>query len=381
MFETGKLIYEAIENKIYWHNLVRKGYRSSSTKPMEPMTEPIDFVVTWVDGSDTAWKTEKEQYEKNIGGFHDKHANGEERYRDWNLFQYWFRAVEKYAPWVRNIYLVTWGHVPGWLNLDAPKLKIVKHRDFIPERFLPTFSSNPIELNLHRIKGLSEHFVYFNDDVFLTCPVEPEDFFRGGKPNCTAITQPLVNDANSTFNHMLFTVYGAINTRYCGEISKKIIEHPELWFSAEYGNATAYNLIAAKNNWLPGVIFPHLAVPFRKSDFEKAWEAWPELMEDTSSHMFRTAQDTFHFLVTLYCMMEGNFNAVSLQHHGEFFWNPSKQEQEVVNAIMYEKYRAICINDSPAISAEEFLKLKASFSQVMTEKFPQKSCFEKVHKH
>ena len=81
--------------------------------------------------------------------------------------RWWFRAVEKFAPWVNKIHFVTYGHLPKWLNIDNPKLNIAKHSDFIPQKYLPTFSSFPIEVNLHRIKGLAERFVYFNDDMFL----------------------------------------------------------------------------------------------------------------------------------------------------------------------------------------------------------------------
>ena len=104
------------------------------------------------------------------------------RYRDWETLRYWFRGVEKFAPWVNKIYFVTCGHVPSWLNLDADKLVHVKHSDYIPEEYLPTFSSHPIELNVNRIRGLSEHFVYFNDDTFLCRSIPKEIFYRDGKP-------------------------------------------------------------------------------------------------------------------------------------------------------------------------------------------------------
>ena len=77
---------------------------------------------------------------------------------------------------------MTCGHVPSWLNLDADKLVHVKHSDYIPEEYLPTFSSHPIELNVNRIRGLSEHFVYFNDDTFLCRSIPKEIFYRDGKP-------------------------------------------------------------------------------------------------------------------------------------------------------------------------------------------------------
>ena len=91
--------------------MVCDGMRKSREIQMEPMTAPIDFVVTWVDGNDPEWLSKKEQYEKAYGIAVDHNDNGEERYRDWDIFQYWFRAVEEYAPWVRNVYFVTCGQI------------------------------------------------------------------------------------------------------------------------------------------------------------------------------------------------------------------------------------------------------------------------------
>src|SRR5699024_690064 len=141
------------------------------------MERPIDFVICWVDGGDPDWLKEKKRYS------HDNNNDDRDiRYREWGIIKYWFRGVEKFAPWVNKIHFVTWGHTPSWLNVKHPKLNIVKHEDYIPSKYLPTFSSRPIELNLHRIKGLSEQFVFFNDDMFLLKPVKKEDFFKNGLP-------------------------------------------------------------------------------------------------------------------------------------------------------------------------------------------------------
>ena len=144
----------------------------------EKMQKPIDFVIIWVDGNDREWQAEKARYD----GKTVTNANSEVRFRDWDNLQYWFRGVERFAPWVNKIHFVTWGHLPKWLDTSNPKLNIVKHSDFIPEEYLPTFSSHTIELNLHRIEGLAEQFVYFNDDIFINAPVKPEDFFKEGLP-------------------------------------------------------------------------------------------------------------------------------------------------------------------------------------------------------
>ena len=141
----------------------------------------LDFVITWVDGNDKEWQKEKWTYSAKNDIISDN-DDREERYRDWDNLQYWFRGIEKYAPWVRTIHFVTCGHLPAWLNTNHPKLHIVKHSDYIPKKYLPTFNSHTIEWNFHRIEGLSERFVYFNDDMFLFKPTSPEDFFLGNCP-------------------------------------------------------------------------------------------------------------------------------------------------------------------------------------------------------
>ena len=110
------------------------------------MNNKIDFVITWVDGNDPKW-----QKENNIV-LNSNEEIDKERYRDWDNLKYIFRGIEKNAPWVNKIYFITWGHLPKWLNIENEKLIIVNHKDYIPKKYLPTYSSHVLELNLHRIK-------------------------------------------------------------------------------------------------------------------------------------------------------------------------------------------------------------------------------------
>ena len=102
---------------------------------------------------------------------------GSNRYRDNGELQYSMRSIEKYAPWVRRIYLVTSGQVPAWLDLSNPRVQVVTHAEIFPNpAHLPVFSSPAIEVHLHRIPGLAPRFIYFNDDVMLGADVWPDDF-------------------------------------------------------------------------------------------------------------------------------------------------------------------------------------------------------------
>lgn len=363
------------------YDLEKKGVRlSADVGTYDALTnndEPIDFVVTWVDGADKAWLAERNHYLQAEYGISVEEDNGEERYRDWDIFHFWFRSVEQYAPWVRNVYLVTWGHVPQWLKVDAPKLKIIKHEDFIPKEYLPVFSTIPIELNLHRIPGLSEHFVYFNDDMFLNCPVQPEDFFHGGLPLYTAVSEPLRNKNNDAFDHMQYATIGLINKVFRGKLKDTIKRAPEKWFASCYGDSRKWNRLSFDADFLLGMCFPHLGVPCRKSTMQKVWDHVPNELDVTCKNRFRTPKDIIHQIFSLWEMMEGSFYPVNRSYHGKHFWNVPQQIDIVVDSIKNKDSRMICINDSQIISKEDFEYSKEILLAAFTEAFPQKSSFEK----
>lgn len=136
---------------------------------------PIDVVYTWVDGADPAWLARRARHSGE--GYHEESANAA-RYLSRDELRFSLRSLHLYAPWVRTVYLVTDDQVPHWLDTGAPGLKVVSHRDIFPSAdFLPTFNSHAIESQLHRIEGLSEYFLYFNDDVMLGKEIVPQDFF------------------------------------------------------------------------------------------------------------------------------------------------------------------------------------------------------------
>ena len=86
------------------------------------------------------------------------------------------RSIIKFAPWFNHIYIVTNGQIPIWLNTNQPDISVIPHsKIFRDQKDLPTFQSNAIEVNLHRIPGLADNFIYFNDDMALIGPLCPED--------------------------------------------------------------------------------------------------------------------------------------------------------------------------------------------------------------
>lgn len=167
----------------------------------------IDFVITWVDGADPKWLKEKKKYLPETD-------TDPKRFRDWDLLKYWFRGVETFAPWVNKIHFITWGHLPEFLNVDHPKLNIVNHADYLEENYRPTFNSNAIELSMHKIQDLSEHFVYFNDDTFLVKEVEKEHFFKNGLPRDVAILNPIVPKNYNSISNVMLNNISVINEHF-----------------------------------------------------------------------------------------------------------------------------------------------------------------------
>ncbi|RLP85335.1 glycosyltransferase [Micromonospora sp. BL4] len=139
---------------------------------------PIDVVYTWVDGDDPQWRAAKDRVLAELGREPLAAADGSARFRDRDELRYSLRSIDMYAPWVRNIYVVTAGQTPTWLDTDHPRVAVVDHRELFGGRgTLPTFNSHAIESQLHHIDGLAEHFIYFNDDFFLGRPILPTLFF------------------------------------------------------------------------------------------------------------------------------------------------------------------------------------------------------------
>ena len=140
---------------------------------------PIDVVYTWVDGSDPEWRRKKEAAEAEREGRAPLElATSRQRFENRDELRYSIRSVHMFAPFVRNIYIVTDGQVPSWLDEGQEGVHVVDHKDIFPPEALPCFNSHAIEARLHHIPGLSEHFLYLNDDVFFGAEVFPTDFFH-----------------------------------------------------------------------------------------------------------------------------------------------------------------------------------------------------------
>ena len=334
--------------------------------------QKIDFVIAWVDGSDLEWQKEKNKY-ANPGDTTLQVDASMVRYREWDTLRYWFRAVEKYAPWVNQVYFVTCGHVPKWLNMDAPKLHFVRHQDYIPEQYLPTFSPHPIELNLHRIEGLSEHFVYFNYDFYLTAPVQETDFFVNGLPCDSLEETPLTYSWRTPMNGVRANDILFVNEHFDRKQCRRM--HKDKWFNLRDPHALIKNLIlgSLNDNKMFGLNTHHLPQAYLKKTLEKVWETDPDWLSETCSHKFRDSQDVSQCVFKFWQLMTGEFYPYNKRKFGRLFQNGACLD-ELCDAIRHQKYKAICFNDAEKIDFEMARKaLNDAFDAVL----PEKSSFEK----
>lgn len=327
----------------------------------------IDVVITWVDGADTEWSNLKNSFlpdEERVKA--NASAN---RFRDWDNLQYFFRGIEKFMPWVRKVHFVTFGHLPKWLNVNHPKLNIVNHEDFIPEQYRPTFNSNCIELNLHRIPGLAENFINFNDDMFVIKKTRPDDFFLNGLPRDTAALSPQPIHRNTItsveLNNMkIINHYFTVND---------VLKEKKKWFNIKlYRQLALRTLIFSRFSTILGVFQSHIPFSYNKSTFETIWEKETSTLNNSCLHKFRNPEDVSEWLMRSWQLLSGKFEPRSRN----FGLLVSASDIETVKKVLDVKsiYKVACINDDELV--EDFEKTKKLVNAELNRILPEKSKFE-----
>lgn len=333
------------------------------------MSQGIDFVITWVDGNDPAWRAEKAKYSPNKDT-----DDTDMRYRDMELLKYWFRGVEKYAPWVRKIHFITWGHVPEWLDVNHPKLHIVRHEDYIPTKYLPVFNSNVLEIYMNKIEDLSEKFIYFNDDFFLINKVREEHFFKDGKPCDMLAFQPVVaNPTNPVMSH-LYMNNSLVLCKYFNK-RENIKKYPHNYFKIGYPPMYfIYNFLELAFPLFTGFYTVHGPSPYCKQTFDEIWEKENELLTNMSNNRFRSNTDVTPYLFREWQKLSNNFYPTNLHKYFQYFNLSQKDNSKLLNTITKQRKKMICVNDAELGDSFDKVKieLKAAFEQIL----PEVSSFE-----
>ena len=293
----------------------------------------MDVVITYVNGNDPVWKQDYEKY-TNVPVM-------QKRFRDWGTLKYLLRGIENRMPFVRNVYLVVShpSQVPEWV--DQKNLKIVLHRDIIPEEFLPTFNCNPIEMHLHRIPGLGEEYLYFNDDMFPVGDCKPEDFFRNGRP-----------------------VIGYYRHFIAGNMYKKICRNSDRLARKALGLKPSFFFTRPQ----------HICSPMLKSQCEELYSMVEEQVRRTSASRTRTENDLNQYLFLDYM----NYNGMVIREKiSNKHFSVSVASPESLEAFLRKPDRnLVCINDVH-LSESRYEALHDAILNAFESVFPIKSKYEK----
>jgi hypothetical protein len=292
----------------------------------------MDIVITYVDGNDPVWKQDYEKY-TNVPVM-------QKRFRDWGTLKYLLRGIEVNMPFIRNVYLVVShpSQVPQWV--DQTQLKIVLHSDIIPEKYLPTFNCNPIEMHLHRIEGLDEEYLYFNDDLYPLAPCRPEDFFRDGKG-----------------------VLGFSRHFLASGMYKKICRNSDTHARKALGLNPSFCFVRPQ----------HTCTPMFKSECEQLYSI---LEQDILASLtrVRTSGNLNQYLFLDYQLYKGRMvnEKISNKHYSVAVASPEKLKSFILSPTR----NLMCVNDV-RLSEERYMKLRSAMIEAFEQKFPQKSRFEK----
>ena len=243
----------------------------------------IDAVYTWVDGQDVAWQEQRRARREQLALHDDTTEIGfADRYVQHGELQWSLKILQRHAPWLRRVFIITMNQVPP----DIPEnVTIVDHTVILPADVLPTFNSHAIETVLHKIPDLSEHFIYFNDDMFVGAPVTTNDFFDGrGRPVLPWAKNRELNHLKRTLNNYEASLYTSA-----------------LLVAQHYGLATAAYCCRYPS---------HTAVPKTKTSYERAWQLLPQEMRYTQQQPFRGPGQLIHYVTNYIDLAAGEANMV-----------------------------------------------------------------------
>lgn len=333
--------------------------------------DKIDIVVSWLDDTDKIWQHDFEKHALLASkAITPNSVNTSARFRDYDTFKYWFRGVEANAPWVNRIFLVTYGHLPEWLNVKHPKLTVIKHSDFIPDAYLPTFSSDTIALNLHRISGLAENFVYFNDDMFLINPTKATHFFKRGIPRDMLTLIPATT--SEQFNHFTINNMALIHKEFSKSdiVKKNVFKMLNLKTGIKYLGTTLLQLPYPN---ISDIMHFHLSTAINKSIYEKLWVRHHDIFDSTCRHKFREITDVTDWYIRLYSLAIGNFVPTRMHKLGTMI---SIKNVESFDKLIHSSYKIVCLNDDSTLTASDFESVTNNIRSTFEKKFPNQSKFE-----
>ncbi len=320
----------------------------------------IDLVYLWCDGSDPIWRAKRQEYLNKIDTAFDTQSFCEGRVADNDDLLHSLRSVDMYAPWINHIYIITDNQCPSWLDINNKKITIVDHTELFNKNQLPLYNSCAIELGIHKIKGLSEHYLYANDDMMFNRTVSPSFFFsRRGKVKCRFLSLIDNIDDSSTYGSTILSANNVISSDFGLKLDR---------------------------------ISPHHQIDaYVKSSVERCFERYKVWGEETIRNRFRSPLDMQLHIFSLYAVATGEGmliwdNKYSIIHRilrfvarklkcrvgcdSEFFSLKSLEIEQCINRF---KPALVCFNDTEIVQDADRLRMKNLYAKL----YPNKSQYEK----
>ncbi|WP_371733961.1 stealth family protein [Subtercola sp. PAMC28395] len=244
---------EAIESTVELYGKTWNSLRGMFDVQANDVVFDIDMVFSWVDGNDVDYqRRRKAQTGEYILGEGD---DSDARFRQIDELKYALRSVYIFAPWVRRIFIASDSAKPDWLA-DHPQVTFVRSEEFFSDpSVLPTHNSQAVESQLHHIPGISEHFLYSNDDMFFGRPVQPNMFFSsGGVTKFIEATTRIglgengversgFENAARVNRQLLFDTFGRIITRHlehaAAPLRRSVMSELEMEFADDFARTAA----------------------------------------------------------------------------------------------------------------------------------------------
>lgn len=328
------------------------------------------MVYLWCDGNDPEFRKRKEQYSGNKA---HKNATGNVRFWDNEELRYSLRSLEKFAPWINHVYIITDRQVPYWLDTSYEKVTVVDHSEIMPAEAIPCFNSNVIEYYLPYAPGLSEKFLYGNDDMFFCAPCAPEDFFEGDKPIVRLTPHNKIDEIKCRIRNFL-SDHGVKKYKDYTNPLLSIILSCEL-LERKHKNVKIYTI-------------HHNIDAYSKSCYLDTLKTFDAEIQATKTFRFRHKECVHRIIFALDAVYSGkailkiepNFEGLSkvfvgMNKQSIFGYFGKEYHIDRVRKVMAQnKPKLFCLNG--AENGNQEIKEKAK--QFLEEMFPEASKFEKV---
>lgn len=318
----------------------------------------IDMVYLWCDGNDPDFIERKMLAQQCYPNQDDVEVIGDKRFFDNEELKYSLRSLEKFAPWINHVYIVTDRQIPKWLNTECDSITIIDHSVIIPKKYIPCFNSAVIEYFIAFIPGLKEKFLYGNDDMFFGDYVFPDDFFVEDKPIVRVKTLKLTR------------------TRY--------LETEEYSYYRTVKNSL--DLLKSRYNIDLPYTLHHNIDAYSKKSFLLTFESFNSELRKCFGNAFRNVNDIQRVLFNLdvVCNGMGQLRVVDnpkpWRKRLHFFKSVSWEsytgidtETSTYQEIMKYKPKLFCLNSGDDLTNTG----KCSAKEYLEKLFPVKSRFEK----